>query len=356
MVAGRHRPLGAAVQLLVLQHQHGVAVVQRGQQQALGVRGRGRGHHLEAGHVAEPRLHVLRVERPRAQAPAHREAHHQGHGGVPAVAGGGHVVDQLVEPAAHEVAELHLHHRPEAVEGQAQGGADGARLDDRRVAHPVGPELGRQALGGLEHAAVAGDVLAQQHHPVVGRQRRAQGVVDRVDVAGLGRVTGRGGGRDRGPPQRGGGGVGPGLLDRRARWWAPARRAPRTGAPRPRPAPRPRARRAGRGAGRPGCPGGPPPGRWGPAPPRPPAARPARSRCPTPPRGLASGTSCTPAAWARRPRGRGPRPGSPRRARPPRRCRPRSRPASRSPRPGPPGGRTRTARRWAWTGPSGCSR
>ncbi len=81
---------------------------------------------------------------------------------APAVVGLGQVVDDLVEAAGDEVAELHLDHGPEAVQGQAQGGPQRARLDDGRVAHARLAELLDEALGDLEDAAVLGDVLAEE--------------------------------------------------------------------------------------------------------------------------------------------------------------------------------------------------
>ena len=135
--------------------------------------------------MTEPRLHVLAVEGTRTEATPDGQAEHHRHRCSPAVVGLGQVVDDLVETAGDEVAELQLDHGPEAVEGQAHGGADGAGLDDRRVAHPGGAELGEEAVGDLEHASVLGDVLTQEDDALVGRHGRMQPVGDGVEVAKL---------------------------------------------------------------------------------------------------------------------------------------------------------------------------
>jgi len=174
----------AAVQSLVFEEQHRVAVVEGGQEEAAGVGGGGGGDHLEPGHVAEPGLHVLAVEGPAPRPPP------TGGGARPARARPSGstswpVVHDLVEAAGDEVGELELDHGVEPVEGEAQGGADGARLDDRGVAHPRSAELGDEAVGHLEHAAVLGDVLTQEHDTLVGPHGRAEAVGDGGHVAHL---------------------------------------------------------------------------------------------------------------------------------------------------------------------------
>ena len=172
----------------MLEVQHGVAVLERRDQQALRVVRCRRGDHLEPRHRREPRLDVLRVERARSRAASDRRPDHERHAGAPAPVRLRQVVHDLVEGAGDEVAELHLDHRHVAAERQADRGADGARLDDRRVAHARLAELGGEALGHLEDAAVLGDVLAEEHDPLVAPHRDPQGVADRVHVAQLGRL------------------------------------------------------------------------------------------------------------------------------------------------------------------------
>ena len=50
---------------------------------------------------------------------------------------------------------------PQAVDGGADRGADDHRLGQRRVDHPLVAELGPQAVGREEHAALLADVLAE---------------------------------------------------------------------------------------------------------------------------------------------------------------------------------------------------
>jgi hypothetical protein len=175
-------PLGP-VERFVLQVQHRVRVVEGRQQQPFGVSRGGGGDDLEAGDVAEVSLDVLRVERAGARPAADRRPDHDGHRSSPAVVGGGEVVDDLIEAAADEVAELHLDHGVEAVERQAEGAAQRPRFDDRRIADPLLAELGHEPVGDLEGAAVLGDVLAEEHDALVGPHGFPQTLGDRVDVA-----------------------------------------------------------------------------------------------------------------------------------------------------------------------------
>src|SRR6185369_11570622 len=101
----------------------------------------------------EPRLDVLRVEGPGAHAAADRRAHDDGQARSPAPVRLREVVDDLVEAARDEVAELHLDHGDEAVEREAHRAPERARLDDRRVADAVLAELLDKPLGDLEDAA-----------------------------------------------------------------------------------------------------------------------------------------------------------------------------------------------------------
>ena len=91
----------------------------------------------------------------------------------------GGVVGELVQTQPEEVHEHDLGHRPQAAEGRTDGRAHDGLLGDGRVADPVGAVLGGEALGHAEDPVV-GDVLAEQHHPVVGRQ----GLVERQGDGG----------------------------------------------------------------------------------------------------------------------------------------------------------------------------
>jgi hypothetical protein len=135
-----HRPLGP-VQKLLLEEHHRVVVADRGFQQSLGVVGGGRDDHLEAGHVAHPGLHALRMLGRRAGPRAPGGAQHHGHGRLPAelVAHLGGLVGQLVHGDGEEVAEHDLHDRAHAGDGRAHRGPGDGRLADRGVAHRSSP-------------------------------------------------------------------------------------------------------------------------------------------------------------------------------------------------------------------------
>jgi hypothetical protein len=65
-----HRLGLAEIEQLVLEEDHRVVVADRGDQQALGVVGRGGRDHHEARHVGEPGLQALAVLRRKADAAA----------------------------------------------------------------------------------------------------------------------------------------------------------------------------------------------------------------------------------------------------------------------------------------------
>ena len=106
-----HLALDAAVQVLVLEEEHGVRVLDGRDEQALRVLRRRRADALEAGDVGERALRVLRVERPAREAAAGRQPDDDRHRRSRAVAllrGHGH---EVVPGAGDEVRELHLRHR-----------------------------------------------------------------------------------------------------------------------------------------------------------------------------------------------------------------------------------------------------
>jgi len=171
----------------VLENHHRVGIGDGGQQQSLGVvRGR-RLHHLQAGHMRQPRLQALAVLRGRPGAGAGREAHHQRHRYRAAqhVAQLGRLVDDLFHGECREVRELELEHRPHPGQRRPHRNACAAQLGDWRVHYAVLAEPLHQVAGDLECAAVDADVLAHQEHPRVGLQRDCQRLVDRLRVAQL---------------------------------------------------------------------------------------------------------------------------------------------------------------------------
>ena len=152
-------------------------------QQALGVVGRGRDHHLEPRDVGEEGLHRLAVVQRAVDAGAVRrpDRDRAAVGAVAAVADPGRLLDDLVHGREDEVGELDLGDRQQAVGGRADGDAGDHRFGERRVDHAVVAELGPQAVGGEEDAALAADVLAQDDDPAVAAHLVAEALADRLD-------------------------------------------------------------------------------------------------------------------------------------------------------------------------------
>ena len=151
----------------MLEEEDGIVVADRGLDQALGVVGRGRLDDLQAGRVGEVGLGVLRVERPAVHAAAGRAADDERHADAGAVARLGGEVRDHVEGARDEVDELHLGHGPHPHHRGPDRGADDGGLGDRRVDDALLAELGDEAVGHLEGAAVDADVLAEQEDALV---------------------------------------------------------------------------------------------------------------------------------------------------------------------------------------------
>ena len=101
----------------------------------------------------------------------------------------GDLADDLVERRKHESVELDLTHRPIAAQRHADRGPDDARLGQRRIDHPVLPEVLLQSFGDPEHAAQLADVLTRQHHLRVGLQGPAQSGVEGLGHGHLHAVT-----------------------------------------------------------------------------------------------------------------------------------------------------------------------
>jgi hypothetical protein len=106
---------------------------------------------------------------------AGRHADHQRHAELVArhVTHGSGIVEDLVE---REQAEIHRHQfddRTHAGHRGADAGAGEARLRQRRVPDPLGPELGEQPVADRVAPAVAADVLTHQEDALVAGERIA---------------------------------------------------------------------------------------------------------------------------------------------------------------------------------------
>ena len=138
-------------------------------QQPLGVLGRGRGDDLDPRRVHEPRLGVLRVERPAGEAAAAGQPHGDRHREPLAVVHLARHVDELVEAAGDEVRELHLAHRPHADDGGAHRGADDADSASGVSMTRSGPNSSMNPSVTLNAPPNDADVLAHAEHALVAR-------------------------------------------------------------------------------------------------------------------------------------------------------------------------------------------
>jgi hypothetical protein len=122
------------------------------------------------------------VERAAREATAAGQAHGDVHRQALAVVHLARDVDELVEAARDEVGELHLADRPHPDHRGADGGADDARLGQRRVHHAAGAELVDETVGDLEGPAEDADVLAHHEHALVVAHLLTHRVGDRLQV------------------------------------------------------------------------------------------------------------------------------------------------------------------------------
>jgi hypothetical protein len=92
----------------------------------------------------------------------------------------------LVVGRVDEAVELDLTDRPVPSDRQADGGADDARLGQRRVDHPLLAEVLLQPVGDPEDAAELADVFAHDDDLVVGLQgppqAEVEGLAEGVDL------------------------------------------------------------------------------------------------------------------------------------------------------------------------------
>ena len=180
-----HLGLDPAVEVLVLEVENRVRILDRRDQEPLGVLGRRRADDLESRDVRERALGVLRVERAAREAAAGREPDDDRHRRPGAVALLRRDGDQVVPRARDEVGELHLGDRAHAHDRGAGAAADDRRLREGRVDDAPGPELLLEAERDLEGSAVDADVLADHEHALVAAHLGAEPVRDRLEVGHL---------------------------------------------------------------------------------------------------------------------------------------------------------------------------
>ena len=186
---------GLAVQVLVLEEQHRVVAADRRAQQPGRVLRVRRERDADARRVREDRdARLAVIRRAAAQVAADRHADHHRTRPVVArpVAHHRHLVANLHEGRPDVVEELDLDDRLQPAQRHADAAADDVRFGQRRVEDAVAAELPLQAVGDLEHAALAGDggerllaagvghVLAEDDDARIARHLVAQRGVDGV--------------------------------------------------------------------------------------------------------------------------------------------------------------------------------
>src|ERR1700677_1695938 len=153
--------LDTPIKIFVLKKYAGVIIADCGFDQALGVVGRGRANHLEAGIVDEPHLGILRVERTAVNVSTAWAAEDKRRERAPEVVRLRDHVADLVHGAGDEIHELKFGDRAHAGERRSEGRADDGGLGDGRVDDALGTEAVDESVGDFEGAAVDADVFAQ---------------------------------------------------------------------------------------------------------------------------------------------------------------------------------------------------
>ena len=185
---GRHRPLVKAVERAVinalrLEEEDRIRILDRGDQEALGVIGIGRDHRLDPRHVREEGLGRLAMRLAAENAAAIGAADHHRHrpfaGGAVADTPG--LRENLVEAREDIIGELDFADRLQPVEAHADGGRNDAALGDRRVEHAARAKFLLQASGDAEDTAEIADILAEHDDVGVARHHHLVGTVQRLD-------------------------------------------------------------------------------------------------------------------------------------------------------------------------------
>src|SRR5436190_2492726 len=184
----RHRPIVMAVERAVveplgLEKNHRIVVLDRGNQQALGVVRVRRHDGFQARDMGEQRLRALAVRLAAEDPAAGRHAHDQrcGELAIGPITQSCRLRHDLVVGRIHVVGELDFDARPQPVGRHADRGADDAQLADRRIEASTGAELLLQSLGAAEHAAEIADILAEHDDALVALHGDLEGVADRLD-------------------------------------------------------------------------------------------------------------------------------------------------------------------------------
>ena len=173
----------AVVEPLRLEKNHRVGVLDRGDQQPLGVVRVGRHHDLQSSDMREQSLRTLTVRLTAENAAARRHAHDHRAGELPvrAIAQPCGLRDDLVIGGIDVVGELNLDAGAEAVGRHANRRADDAEFADRRVETAAFAVFALQAERAAEDAAEIADILAEHDDVVVALHADIHRAADRLD-------------------------------------------------------------------------------------------------------------------------------------------------------------------------------
>src|SRR5690606_1659143 len=140
-----------------------IRVADRGEQQAVGTRGRRRTYDANSGDVRDHRFDRLGVMLGRVDTAAVRYAQHDGaaHASTGAMAQAAHVIDDLIDRGIQKAHELNFRDRPHALRRHTDAHAGDHVLRERRVLHAFAAEPLEQALGRAKHAAALAYIFAE---------------------------------------------------------------------------------------------------------------------------------------------------------------------------------------------------
>ena len=148
----------------MLHENHRIVVTNGGDHHALGLIGRGRQHHLQAGRMGENRIEHLAVFRPLAPAAPDDHAHGQGNlvHAIGDKVGLGGVVQKLLHREKRKIHPLVHHDRPLPHQGRAYGDAGQAVFRHRHLDDACRPKTFHKAKRGAENALGISHALAHQ--------------------------------------------------------------------------------------------------------------------------------------------------------------------------------------------------
>ena len=173
----------AVVKPLGFEEDHRVVILDRGDQQALGIIGVRGDDHLEPGRMGETGLGRLRMGLAAKDAAARGHSDHHRAGELPgrAIAHPRRFLGDLVIGGKDVIGELDFHARPQAIGRHADRDPHDAAFGNRRVKAAGLAVFRLQPLGAAEDAAEIADILAKDHDLGVLAHLHVHRVADGLD-------------------------------------------------------------------------------------------------------------------------------------------------------------------------------